>query len=180
MYRGLIVNKKKEESVEKHPRQDFVDNFSRQVIKNKIFYLYSQRQLPTVRLIQDLISDSIDISDTTLRKVLYEIGFCWRRTTDDRRVAIEKNDAKASRAAYIRAVQQYRRDGLSIVYMDETWVNACHIMSYAWLPQYKHLGIAGDQDMIRSFPKIPPGKGRRLIILHSGILLLLFIIIIII
>ena len=73
--------------MDKNPRREFVDNFSKQVIKNKIFQLYSEKKLPTVRLIQDMIKDSIHISDTTLRKVL---AFCWRRTTDDRRVVIEK------------------------------------------------------------------------------------------
>ena len=83
--------------MDNNPRRELVDNFSKQVIFQLyfnlfqlIFQLYSEKKLPTVRLIQDMIKDSINISDTTLRKVLYEMGFCWRRTTDDRRVVIEK------------------------------------------------------------------------------------------
>ena len=88
---------------------------------------------------------------------------------------MKKNDAKASRAAFIRAVQQYRQTGFSIVYVDETWVNACHTMSYAWLPQLKYLGIDGNKEMVRNLPKIPPGKGSRLIILHAGIFIIISI-----
>ena len=138
------------------------------MIKTKVLHLYSERKLPTVPIIQSLISDSLNFSDTMLRTILHDIGFCWRRTTDDRHVEVERNDAKASRAAYIQAVQQHRVNGLRIVYVDETRVNACHTKLNVWLPELKHLGITGNQDMIRNLPKIPAGKGRRLIILHAG------------
>jgi hypothetical protein len=44
-----------------------------------------------------------------------------------------------------------------IVYMDETWVNQNHCTDYMWLPN-------DGSDA----PKIPSGKGKRLIILHVG------------
>ena len=81
---------------------------------------------------------NMNISDTMLRTILHEKGFCWRRTTDDS-VVVERNDAKSSRASYIRAVQQHRVNRLRIVYVIETWVNACHTKSYAWLPEWKNL-----------------------------------------
>ena len=96
------------------------------------------------------------------------MGFCWRRTTDDRRVVIERTDSKAARARYIRTIKQHRREGKHIVYLDETWVNAGHTSPYAWLPQLKLVGIKGDSDIVKHLPKIPPGKGKRLIVLHAG------------
>jgi hypothetical protein len=41
--------------------------------------------------------------------------------------------------------------------MDETWVNQNHCTDYMWLPN-------DGSDA----PKIPSGKGKRLIILHAG------------
>ena len=41
--------------------------------------------------------------------------------------------------------------------MDETWVNQNHSTEYMWLPN-------DGSDA----PKIPSGKGRRLIVLHAG------------
>jgi hypothetical protein len=38
--------------------------------------------------------------------------------------------------------------------MDETWVNQNHCTDYMWLPN--------------DAPKIPSGKGKRLIVLHAG------------
>ena len=54
------------------------------------------------------------------------------------------------------------------MYLDETWVNSGHCNSYAWLPQLKLVGIDGSKEIIKRLPKIPPGKGKRLIILHAG------------
>jgi hypothetical protein len=46
--------------------------------------------------------------------------------------------------------------GYDIVYMDETWVNQNHCTCYMWLPN------DGSDD-----PKIPSGKGKRLIVLSN-------------
>ena len=41
--------------------------------------------------------------------------------------------------------------------MDETWVNQNHCTDYMWLPNDGY-----------DSPKIPSGKGKRLIVLHAG------------
>ena len=41
--------------------------------------------------------------------------------------------------------------------MDETWVNQNHCTDYMWLPNDGYYA-----------PKIPSGKGKRLIVLHAG------------
>ena len=119
-------------------------------------------------MIQNEIKDELNVSDSLLRMTLSRMGFCWRRTTDDRRVIIERTDSKAARARYIRTIKQHRSEGRHIVYLDETWVNAGHTTPFTWLPQLKLIGIGGDSEIVRNLPKIPPGKGKRLIILHAG------------
>lgn len=145
-----------------------IDEFSQEIIRRKIYKLYEKKTLPTINSIQNEIKDELCVSNTLLRITLLQMGFCWRRTTDDRRVVIERTDSKAARARYIRAIKQHRSEGKQIVYLDETWVNAGHTTPYAWLPQLKLVGIKGDSEVIKHLPKIPPGKGKRLIILHAG------------
>jgi hypothetical protein len=53
-------------------------------------------------------------------------------------------------------VISFREAGYDIVYMDETWVNQNHCTDYMWLPN-------DGSDA----PKIPSGKGKRLIVLHD-------------
>ena len=137
------------------------------MIRRTIYKLYEKKKLPTVTLIQNEIKEELCVSDSLLRMTLLKMGFCWRKTTDDRRVIIERTDSKAARARYIRTIKEHRREGKRIVYLDETWVNAGHTSPFAWLPQLKFVGIQGDTDIIKHLPKIPPGKGKRLIVLHA-------------
>ena len=145
-----------------------IDDFDRELIKNVIFKFYSQRILPTATMIMDKIKDDIEITTFVLYKTLKDLGFCWRRTGDDRRVAIERSDTVAARSQYLRDIDRARRAGNKIIYLDETWVNQNHCKGYAWLPMMKDLGIDADINLVKKLPKIPPGKGKRLIILHAG------------
>ena len=61
------------------------------------------------------------------------------------------------RCNYLRKIKSFRETGYDIVYMDETWVNQNHCTDYMWLPN-------DGSDA----PKIPSGKGKRLIVLHAG------------
>ena len=145
-----------------------MDNFDRDLIRNVIFKFYAQRILPTAKMIMDKISKDIDISMYFLYKTLNELGFCWRRTGDDRRVAIERADTVAARSKYLRDIERARRAGQTIIYLDETWVNQHHCKGYTWLPLIKDLGINADINLVKKLPKIPSGKGKRLIVLHAG------------
>ena len=61
------------------------------------------------------------------------------------------------RCNYRRKIKSFREAGYDIVYMDETWVNQNHCTYYMWLPN-------DGSDA----PKLPSGKGKRLIVLHAG------------
>jgi hypothetical protein len=50
-------------------------------------------------------------------------------------------------------IKSFREAGYDIVYMDETWVNKNHCTDYMWL--------SNDGS---DAPKIPSGKGKRLIV----------------
>jgi hypothetical protein len=52
-------------------------------------------------------------------------------------------------------IRKFREDGYEIVYLDETWVNQNHATDYMWLP------VDGSDA-----PKIPSGKGKRLIVVN--------------
>ena len=102
-----------------------------------------------------------------LVNLLHLLPYCYRRTTDNRRICIERPDAVASRARFLREIRKYRKAGYSVVYVDETWVNQNHCTQYTWLPNPKLLGIWASKEMLK-LPNIPSGKGKRLIILHAG------------
>ena len=165
------INQKdrKERSKKMHYKYK-IDEFDRDLIRNVIYKFYAQITLPTAIMIMDKIKNDIDISMFVLYDTLKDLGFCWRRTGDDRRVAIERSETVAARSKYLRDIDRARRAGQSIIYLDETWVNQNHCRGFAWLPLMQNLGIDADKDLVKNLPKIPPGKGKRLIILHAGTL----------
>ena len=115
----------------------------------------------------------ICISTVHLRFVLKELGFCWRKTTDNRQIVTERADVTAARARFLRDIRKYRDKGFSVVYTDETWVNQNHCRGYTWLPVLHKCGMFSDKEDgvlndVTKLPNIPSGKGQRLIILHAG------------
>ena len=76
---------------------------------------------------------------------------------DNRRVLYDQVSIINYRCNYLRKIKSFREAGYDIVYLDETWVNQNHCTDYMWLPN-------DGSDA----PKIPSGKGKRLIVLHAG------------
>ena len=75
---------------------------------------------------------------------------------DNQRVLYDQVSIINDRCNYLRKIKSFREAGYDIVYMDETWVNQNHCTVYMWLPN-------DGSDA----PKIPSGKGKRLIFLHA-------------
>ena len=88
------------------PRRAKIDSFDKEYIRRTIHNLYSQKRLPTIRIIQDEIKEQVTISNTKLKSVLKQLGFCWRRTEDNRRVAIERPESVAARAGFLREIRK--------------------------------------------------------------------------
>jgi hypothetical protein len=63
----------------------------------------------------------------------------------------------AARSRILTIENSIREAGYDIVYKDETWVNQNHCTDY--------MGLPNDGS---DAPKIPSGKGKRLIVLHAG------------
>jgi hypothetical protein len=76
---------------------------------------------------------------------------------DIRRVLYDQVSIINYRCNYLRKIKSFTEAGYDIVYQDETWVDQNHCTDYMWLPN-------DGSDA----PKIPSGKGKRLIVLHAG------------
>ena len=61
------------------------------------------------------------------------------------------------RHTYLQTIKRIRQENKTIIYTNETWVNAHHTQEYVWV----------DSDGKGGW-KVPSGKGQRLIILHAG------------
>lgn len=135
------------------------DNFNEEVVRRTInnFYI-EEKQRPTLKKIHSRLKEKIDFqgSISTLRKIILHIGFRWRKTRNNRKILVEQQRIKSLRCAYLRSIHQYRTEGRSIVYMDETYLHTTHTTPLAW----------SDESLSGLFS--PVSKGQRLIIIHAG------------
>ena len=86
------LKNKLEENKRQRNTYSKIDNFDRSVLNQTINLFYSQRVLPSSKMIMDKIENKIRISPTLLRIILHEMGNRWRKTNDNMPVAIEKPD----------------------------------------------------------------------------------------
>ena len=147
------------------------DEFDKATVRRVVHGFYLEKQLPTLSLIKNRLRKQHDlqISITKLRFLLYELGFKWKRVTENKKAVVEQSDIVASRVKYLRDIQHYRRQGYHTVYLDESWINKNIAPSHTWLPEQKCETALDLMENPRvQLPKLPPGKGARLIILHAG------------
>jgi hypothetical protein len=113
-------------------------------------------KLPQQLKIKKEIEDTIKILKSTLTLALLDLGNKYKKSGDKRRLLHDQMSVINDRCNYLRKIRKLREDGYEIVYLDKTWVNQNHATDYIWLP------VDGSDA-----PKIPSGKGKRLIVLHA-------------
>ena len=111
--------------------------------------MYNRKISSTVSKIKKEIEDTIKISKSTLTLTLLDLGYKYNKYSDNRRLLCDQRSVINDRCNYLRKIRKFRED----VYLDETWVNQNHATDYMWLP------VDGSDA-----PKIPSGKGKRLIV----------------
>ena len=92
----------------------------------------------------------------TVCGVLREMGFNYNKK-DGKQFIYKRADILEQRHTYLQHILKHRRENKTVIYMDETWVNAHHTNQYIWV----------DSDGKGGW-KLPSGKGQRLIIVHAG------------
>ena len=121
--------------------------------------LVAKKTLPTVKSVLKEIKseDSIGFKGgkTVLRKTLTEMGFSYRKCSDNRKLLMERTDIVANRIIFLSQMRKYRDGGWEIVYTDESYVNSGHTVDKCG--QTDEIGLT-----------VPFNKGERMIIVHAG------------
>ena len=108
-------------------------------------------------LLKEELQKRIDFSggSETLRIILHETRFRWKKTQTNRSLLMERTNIVAARVQFIRKMRKMRADGRTIVYTDETFVHTSHCVHRSWHSESVAL-------------KVPFGKGERFIGVHAG------------
>ena len=135
-----------------------VDSFDKEVIRRTIHSFYDRREYPTLTKILEALREKevFQGGRFCLWRIIQEIGFTYKKR-DSKRYIYEQHNIIEQRHTYLQTIKKLRRENKTIIYTDETWVNAHHTQEYIWV----------DSDG-RGGWKVPSLKGQRLIVVHAG------------
>lgn len=136
-----------------------VDTFDQSVIRRCVHSFHiTDHELPTVKKLREKLRRDINFtgSDRSLRRILKELGFRWKKAENNRKVLIEKSNIRFLRIEYLQKIRKFRDEGRPIVYTDESYVDSSHSKNMAW------------SDGSTKGLKKPISKGQRIVIVHAG------------
>lgn len=136
-----------------------LDDFDKCAVRRTIYNFHLQKKcFPTVKLLLVELRDSINFEGqkSSLKTILKDLGFKWRKTQNNRKLLIETQDIREKRISYLRSVRRFRSEGRPIVYLDESYIHSTHMQSQSW------------SDDSNNGLRTPISKGNRLIIIHAG------------
>ncbi|OXA61769.1 Ribosomal RNA small subunit methyltransferase G [Folsomia candida] len=171
-----------------------IDSFTEGVIRRAVLQSYAEKKFPTLTALHATLSSDPNFPEmkrTTLRNIMKNTLKFKYVKTQGKPVPMERVDIAASRADYltanttVRKVKYYRRNGYSIFYQDETWINEHACKTKAWhIPEKEILSMSNSRPhvdiwlkgvghrfadgLIGGFSDWPSGAGRRIIIVHLG------------
>lgn len=154
---------------EKNKRLNRYDSFTLSCIRRKVHQFFARNEPPTLNKVLNTVNEDPDLpnmSKETLRRILHDIGFKYKKRGRNS-MLIERNDLILWRIRYLRDISRYRAEGRNIFYLDETWCNAGHSVSWAWqdtcIKDKKSAFLAGLTTGLKEH-----NKGGRITLLHVG------------
>ena len=148
------------EYIEKRGRKDKLDSFQKDLIKRSVYKFYERNEMMTLKKLKAYLSEheNLNVSKYLLLRHLHKMGFKYNKdSTNSRDVICERADLVRLRSSFLRTIKKKREEGYTVVYTDETWVNASHTAPYQWHPPNP-----------KDDRRLPTNRGERLIVLHAG------------
>lgn len=136
-----------------------LDDFDLCVVRRVIHEFHStEKELPTLKGILRVLKEKINYkgSVSSIRTIIRDLGFRWKKTQNNRKLLMEKSDIRNVRVQYLRKIKEYREEARPIVYMDETYFHGSSCSEKSWT------------DSDTSGLKKPVSKGQRVIVVHAG------------
>lgn len=114
----------------------------------------TEKRLITLAALQMKIKTdfNINLTRTTMFRVLHKIGFKFVKSQNNRVYLIEKPEIVKKRKEYLISIEEYRSQNRPIVYLDESYVHTYYTAEKSWYDK----SINGFRKKI--------GKGQRFII----------------
>lgn len=137
-----------------------LDYFGMYMVRNiiKDVYLLQKGEITCSKLLET-VKEKLDFpwSVYTLRRLLKDIGFKWKRFGKKRQVVlIEHPHISMWRFKYLKSIKKAREQNKNIIYLSETWVDSSLTFKKCWY----------NVDDMSTYTNVTPSN--RLIILHAS------------
>ena len=121
---------------QKYKSYDLPDSFDMDLLKRRGHEILARNEYLTItKLHKTLTEDGVSIKKYVLLKCLKSCGFKFGRPSKINRIVLcERKDIKEKRADYLRRIEEARREGRHIFYLDETWVDTNSNPTKQWMP----------------------------------------------
>ncbi|CAI6358386.1 unnamed protein product [Macrosiphum euphorbiae] len=147
-----------------------IDEFDKNAIRQKIHQFWRNREVPTIKKMLTAINEDEtlpNIKRTSFQAVLKDLQFEYLKKNRNSAL-LEREDLITWRRNFIGKIKHYRAQNIPIYYLDETWVNAGETHSRTWLDTTVKSSRDAFLKGLTTGQKEPSGKGKRLIVLHTG------------
>ena len=146
----------------KRPRRKVktvIDDFDKCVVRRTVNEFHrAEGERPTLKSLLPVLREKINFTGSiwSLRKIIHDLGFRWKKSVNNRKLLVEKTEIRELHLTFLRNIAQYRKEGRPIVYTDETFVHTSHTKGHGW-SDAQDTGLCA-----------PISKGQRVIIVHAG------------
>ncbi|XP_063382868.1 uncharacterized protein LOC134669294 [Cydia fagiglandana] len=139
-------------------------------IRRKVHQFYFANEIPSIDKMLDAVNSDESLpnfSRTSFFKVLKKLGFKYSKR-NRKSMLIDRSDIALWRINYLNKIEEERKAGKKIYYLDETWVNEGHTKEKVWQDTTIKSTKEAHRQGLSTGLKNPSGKGKRLILGHIG------------
>lgn len=127
---GVVPANRTPAGTTRRPRKKKVtglESFDQGLVRRIIHSVQRTENTPTLHHLQEKLKEHLNFagSATSLRRILNELGFKWKKDADTKgRVLIENTKIRFSRIQYLKQIAKHRDEGRPIVYIGLCSVNS--------------------------------------------------------
>ncbi|XP_068625656.1 uncharacterized protein [Battus philenor] len=104
-----------------------IDPFDQGIVRRTIHHFHiTEKELPTTEKLQKKLQETINFQESkrTLGRIIDNMGFEWIKTEDKRKILLEDMDLRLKRIEYLEVIENYKKEGRPIVYVDELYIES--------------------------------------------------------